>query len=129
LGERANDGAVQNVRFSDGSEVTARIEGAKNVKAVQEGESVRYNDALPNVDFKYTPEDWGLKEDLVLKSPAVANVFTFPIYLEGTVAQMDEATKDITFVNQRGEEVGRMTHGWMEDSNVDPRTAQGAISD
>lgn len=63
----------------------------------------------------------------MLASPAAPDRFVFPLQLKGLTASID-AGGDVVYRDQAGVERARTPHGYMYDSNVDPRSDEPATS-
>jgi large repetitive protein len=127
--QTANDRKLQSFQFSDGSSVDFALQGARVSVFSTSGNTITYSRALDDVDLSYTSQASGVQQKLVLRSASAADTYTFPMTLHGVVASMEPATGNIAFTNSKGDVVGRLTHGLMEDANVDPNSGQGALSD
>ncbi|HVM00152.1 MAG TPA: hypothetical protein VM324_12745, partial [Egibacteraceae bacterium] len=80
------------------------------------GSAVVYRQVRPHVDLRLTSTATGLKEELVLRSPAAPDTFEFPLRLEGVRAQLDPATGAVVYHDAAGELVAAVPAGWMEDA-------------
>jgi RHS repeat-associated protein len=127
--ERANDERLQSITFADGNSVEFKLEGAAASSSDVNGKNIKYKNALADVDIEYVSETWGVKENIILHSPSAPDTYVFPFKTKGVTARIDEATKDVVFVDKNGKISGRMAHGMMEDSNLHPEAKVGARSD
>ncbi|MCA1832871.1 MAG: DNRLRE domain-containing protein [Actinobacteria bacterium] len=102
--------------------------GARQVPATVAGDVATYTGIQPGVDLRLASHPDGLKEDLVLASKDAPDHFVFPLTLKGLTASIDSTTGDVVYRNSAGTEVARTPHGWMADSNVDPKSGEPARS-
>ncbi|MEV0730194.1 LamG-like jellyroll fold domain-containing protein [Polymorphospora sp. NPDC050346] len=105
------------------------LQGAQVGTPETDGGTATYRDVLPDTDLELTAIASGVKETLVLKSPAAGSSWVFPLRLEGLTPRLDEHGS-VELVNAKGSVVAWIPSGWMEDSRIDPRSgsaAQGAV--
>lgn len=129
LAPTATDPALATVELGGGAAAGFRIDAAASVSAQVGREGARYADIRPGADLVLTPTVDGLKELIVLDSPAAPTSWTFPLNLRGVTPVMDPASGDVLLVDVGTEEVrARIPAGFMYDSAVDPRSGDPAVS-
>ncbi|MBW3669387.1 MAG: hypothetical protein KY443_09275, partial [Actinobacteria bacterium] len=115
-------------RLDDEHSIGFRLAGARpGAPAVPAGPKVTYGGILPHVDLRLTTTNQGVKEELVLASPAAADRFVFPLALDGLTASVNEAG-EVVYRDADGRERAVTPNGFMEDADVDPHTDSGAVS-
>ncbi|WP_170154255.1 LamG-like jellyroll fold domain-containing protein [Actinoplanes italicus] len=120
------DEALVSVTAS-GRTIAYDLAGAAAVPAIVDGETATYRDILPHTDLELRSLNNGLKETLILKSPAAGNEWVFPLKLEGLTAKK-QADGSLHLLAADGSVAMLVPRGWMEDSKVDPRSGAPAES-
>jgi len=118
---RIDDGAGNAVRFGAPDGATAGAAGAAS------GNQVRYPGVFPGVDLEYFPSTSGVKELVVLDTPAAAAAqpsFSFPMQLGGLRATM---RKDggVDIIDASGAARFTIPAPTMTDSDVDQKLGDG----
>lgn len=123
----AAEETVASVELADGSSVGFGLDDAESSEAAVDGDTAVFEDVQPGVDLELQSTPSGLKETIVLGSPAAPDSFTFPLEVTGLAGAVD-ASGAVLFRDSAG--VVRMTipPGWMEDSSTDPDTGLPATS-
>lgn len=123
----STDTAVARLAVDDRHSVGFSLDGAAKVTAKADGKSVTYPKVRKDTDVRLSSQASGLKEELVLASPAAPDRFVFPLELKGLTASLNEAG-DVIYRDEAGVERARTPHGFMTDSNVDPRSDEAPMS-
>ncbi|SDH67851.1 LamG-like jellyroll fold domain-containing protein [Pseudonocardia oroxyli] len=110
-----------------GESLGFRLEGAAPVEPSVEGATAYYAGVLPDTDLELSSFATGIKETLVLHSPAAASEWIFPLTLNGLTPALTE-TGSIDLLNAAGEVAAHFPNGFMQDSNVDPASGAAAES-
>lgn len=111
--------------ISWGLDAASGLSGLSSLVGIALGNRMTYSSILPNVDLRLTSTKSGVKEDLILRSKAATNVFTFPLELTGLSAETD-SSGDVIYRDETGAIRARTPHGMAEDSNYDDRKGEGA---
>lgn len=122
------DPTLVKVTAAPGKTAAFGLSGARNVKGVYAGSTMRYRGILPGVTLQVDVLAGGLKETIVVESRDAQRTFLFPLTLHGMRAEVDHYG-NVLFLNDADDIVLRTAHGWMEDSNVDPRVGEGKHSE
>ncbi|WP_203734089.1 ricin-type beta-trefoil lectin domain protein [Paractinoplanes durhamensis] len=119
--------ALASVTTASGHTMAYDLAGAAAVPAVVDGDTATYPEILPGTDLELRSLNDGLKETIVLKSPAAGNEWLFPLKLEGLTpkAQPDGS---IDLLTAAGAVAMRVPQGYMQDSKVDPASGAPAES-
>ncbi|MGH9222546.1 MAG: DNRLRE domain-containing protein [Acidimicrobiales bacterium] len=123
----STDVAVARLAIDDKHSVGFSLDGAAKVTAKADGRSVTYPGVRRDTDVRLTSQASGLKEELILASPAAPDRFVFPLELKGLTASLNDAG-DVVYRDETGVERARTPHGFMTDSNVDPRSDEAPMS-
>ncbi|WP_436521516.1 ricin-type beta-trefoil lectin domain protein [Actinoplanes sp. HUAS TT8] len=119
--------ALASVTTASGAKFAYDLAGAADVPAVVSGSTATYPGILPETDLELRTIGGGLKETIVLKSPAAGNEWVFPLTLQGlTVKPQDDGS--LILVDAKGQVALRGPPGYMEDSKVDPKSGAPAQS-
>ncbi|WP_156753515.1 polymorphic toxin-type HINT domain-containing protein [Actinokineospora pegani] len=120
-----------------GGRVEMALVGAKPVsidvpdlaaKGVGDGKA-SFREIREHSDLALTAATWGIKEDIVLKSPQAPKVWDFAISTTGGLKpELDKATGAVFFLNPKGERTAVIPPGFMVDSAIDPRSGEGVRS-
>lgn len=127
LAAEANDASVARISVDANHSVAFGLEGAAKVKAATSSDTSTYAGARKDTALRLTSRRSGLKEELVLASPAAPDRFVFPLQLKGMTASID-AGGNVIYRDEAGVERARTPHGYMYDSKVDPRSGEAAAS-
>lgn len=123
----ASDAAVARLGLDAGHSVGFALEGAAKVKGATSADASSYAGARKDTSLRLTSRSTGLKEELVLASPAAPDRFVFPLQLKGLTASID-AAGNVIYRDEAGIERARTPHGYMYDSRVDPQSDEPAAS-
>ncbi|MFB7946708.1 LamG-like jellyroll fold domain-containing protein [Kitasatospora phosalacinea] len=124
----AADPALVSWSLDADHKVSYGIQGASPVAASVSGSTVTYAGLAGPADVQYDAEADGVKETLVLHDASAATTWTFPLTTTGLTAEID-ASGNAVFKDAAGTVRVTIPRGFMEDSAVDPRSGQGALSD
>jgi hypothetical protein len=110
-----------------GDGVSAAFELASD-DATRVGEAgIEVSGVDEGVDVELEVTATGLKETIVLASPAAPRRFEFPLELSGATARLEESGS-VALVDGEGDVAGVIPAGWMEDSAAHPVTGVAAES-
>ncbi len=101
------------------------LQGAAPVLPTVRGSAATYPGVLPRTDIKVEALSAGVKDTLVLQSPDAGSEWVFPLRLEGLTPRL-EPDGSISLLDRKGSIAARVPAGFMEDSNVDPRSGAPA---
>ncbi|MFF2820997.1 LamG-like jellyroll fold domain-containing protein [Kitasatospora cineracea] len=104
------------------------IQGARGSAAKADGNTLMYPGAFPATDIRYDATAQGVKESLLLHDASAPTEWTFPLQLTGLSPSVD-SSGNVVFADSTGTQRLAIPHGFMEDSAVDPRSGDGAMSD
>ncbi|GAA0456326.1 ricin-type beta-trefoil lectin domain protein [Actinoplanes campanulatus] len=121
------DEALASVTTASGHTMAFDLAGASPVPAVVDGDTATYPEILPGTDLELRSLNDGLKENIILKSPAAGNEWVFPLKLEGLTPKQ-QADGSIDLVTAAGTVAMRIPRGYMQDSKVDPQSGAPAES-
>ncbi|GIF05003.1 LamG-like jellyroll fold domain-containing protein [Actinoplanes siamensis] len=120
--------ALATVTTASGRSMAYDLAGAAAVPAVVNGSTATYRDILPGTDLELRTTNDGLKETLVLDSPAAGNEWVFPLKLQGLTARTGK-NGSLDLVAADGSVAMQVPRGYMQDSKVDPHSGAPAESD
>ncbi|BEL03298.1 hypothetical protein Q0Z83_014890 [Actinoplanes sichuanensis] len=118
---------LASITTASGHTLAYDLDGAAPVQARINGDTATYPEILPGTDLELRSLNDGLKETLILKSPAAGNEWVFPLKLDGLTPKR-QADGSINLVTSTGAVAMRVPRGWMQDSNVDPKSGAPAES-
>jgi RHS repeat-associated protein len=118
---------LASVTTESGETFAYDLAGAADVTAVVDGSTATYPKILPGTDLEVQATASGLKETIVLDSPAAGNEWVFPLKLDGLTPR-ERADGSVELVTAAGAVALRVPPGYMEDSKVDPRSGAPAQS-
>ncbi|BEL05183.1 hypothetical protein Q0Z83_033740 [Actinoplanes sichuanensis] len=121
------DEALASVSTAAGHTISYDLAGAADVAADVHGSTATYADILPLTDLELQSTKTGLKETIVLESPAAGNEWVFPLKLEGLTPKA-KSDGSIDLLDASGKTAMRIPPGYMEDSKVDPASGDTAQS-
>lgn len=127
VAERADDPDLATVELDKNHSVAFGMQGAAGVTGKVAGNTITYSRVNRHTDVKLTSEKKGLKEELILSSPKAPDEFVFPLKLKGLTASINEHG-EVIFADAAGKARAITPHGFMYDSNVDPRSDEPAMS-
>ncbi|MFY1637737.1 LamG-like jellyroll fold domain-containing protein [Solwaraspora sp. WMMB335] len=111
----------------DGNSVRWGLAGAAAVDAVVDGTTATYPAVLPGTDLEVVARPDGVKETLVLASPAAGSEWVFPLALHKLSARSG-ADGAIELVDRAGAVAAAIPPAFMRDSSVDAATGRAAQS-
>lgn len=127
LADYSNAKTLAKLQLDKSHSVSFGIDQAAKVKGKVVKDSVTYSKVTKFTDVRLTSQRNGLKEELILSSPDAPTRFVFPLILQGLTASI-EANGDVVYKDSKGDEWARTPHGFMFDSNLDPRSDESAVS-
>ncbi|MEU9948819.1 LamG-like jellyroll fold domain-containing protein [Streptomyces sp. NPDC047939] len=124
----AGDQQLASVDFGAGRSLAYSLRGAKKaVVTVDADNTATYADVLPDTDLLLSPLAEGFKERLVLRSADAPNSWLFPLDVQGLTPRIAD-NGDVEFTDGDGEVTATIPHAFMEDSRIDPRSGDAAMS-
>jgi hypothetical protein len=127
IAENSTDKALARLIIDDKHSVGFALDGAAEVKAKGDAKSATYAKVKKDTDLRLTSLRSGVKEELVLASPAAPDRFVFPLELKGLTAALDDAG-NVIYRDGTGVERARTPHGFMTDARIDPRSGESEMS-
>lgn len=121
-------GPLARVGLDDDHSVAFSLQGTAPGRARVEDNRVTYAGVRSQVDLELTVVPDGVKEDIVLHSPAAPDRFVFELDLEGLTAGLNDAG-DVVYTDAAGKVRAVTPHGFMADATWVPGTNQGARSE
>ncbi|WP_329568549.1 LamG-like jellyroll fold domain-containing protein [Kitasatospora sp. NBC_01266] len=128
FGPTANSSALVDFPIDASHDVSYGLQGALPVTATASGDTLTYAGAQTSTDVQYNALATGAKESLILHDASAPTVWTFPLQLTGVSVALD-ATGNAVFTDSSGQVRLTIPRGFMEDSAIDPKSDQGAMSD
>lgn len=120
-------GALMTDDLGDHESMAVGVRGAGAVEPLVSGNTITYPGILPGASVSYAANTSGVKETLVLNNASAPTTWFLPLTLHGLTASLDsDGAVDLT--DSSGDIVQTIPHGFMEDSDLDPRTHQTAQS-
>ncbi|WP_275041015.1 DNRLRE domain-containing protein [Nocardiopsis valliformis] len=123
------------MELEEGYSLSFSLEGAAGAQGEvleDEPDTIVYPEALPGTDIELKSlKGGGVKETIWihdLPETAADAVWRFPLEIEGLEPVLLE-DGSIDLVDDEGESVGHIPAGYMEDSDIDPRSGDGAWSE
>ncbi|MFF7633641.1 LamG-like jellyroll fold domain-containing protein [Kitasatospora sp. NPDC008050] len=120
--------ALVDLPIDAGHEVAYSLQGALPVTGTASGDTLTYANAATSADVEYNALAAGAKETLVLHDASAPSVWTFPLQLTGLIVALD-ASGNAVFTDAAGQVRLTIPHAFMQDSAIDPKSDQGAMSD
>jgi RHS repeat-associated protein len=111
---------------SQGS-VGMSVMNAAHVAGSATGSTVTYAGVRPDADLRVLAGTGNVDEQVILDSASAPDTWVFPLRLDGLRAVTGPGGI-IEFTDTAGKVVAYMPHGLMADSNIDPRSGNGATS-
>ncbi len=127
LADSGNDAGLADIVLDGSHSVGFSLEGAAKVTGKTDGKSVTYRKLRKDTDVRITSQANGVKEELVLSSPAAPDRFVFPLRLRNLTASIDERG-DVVYRDPSGTARARTPHGFMTDANVDALSNEAPMS-
>jgi RHS repeat-associated protein len=127
LAPNAADAALGSLAVDAGQRVSFGVAGAAPAVPQVSGDTATYQLVRPDSDVQLQTVESGIKETLVLRSPAAPTSWVFPLAVAGLTPSL-AVSGDVVFTDQQGAVRVRIPHGSMVDSAVDPRSNEGAWS-
>jgi RHS repeat-associated protein len=121
-------GSLVRVGLPGGSWAGFGIAGASPARGSASGNVVSYDGVLPSADVRYAAGVSGVTEDLVLTSRSAPARWVFPLSLSAGVRAVAGQGGVIDLVNASGRVLAYMPPGFMTDSDINPRSGDGAYS-
>ncbi|MFC9690939.1 LamG-like jellyroll fold domain-containing protein [Kribbella sp. NPDC056951] len=116
MAPHADADPVARIDLGDGRSIGWGVSGASAVAGQMSGSTVIYPGFLPNADLELVSQPRGIKETVILNSPAAARSYTFPLSLSNLTAALQG--REIVLKDVDGIERARIPAGTMEDSNT-----------
>ncbi len=121
IAAEANDGEMVTVDLGAGRSASFGVEGSAPAPALDSvaGETVTFDGLVPDAALTLEATGTGVKETLVLDSPAAPSVWRFPLTLEGLTAELDPELGHVLLRpsgETDGEAIAMVPHGWMTDA-------------
>ncbi len=113
----ASSAALAQVGVSGSESFGYSLAGAAPVPATVSGSTLTYYGVAPATDLALEPTATGLREDLILRSTAAGNTWTFPLHLTGMTAKQ-ASDGSVKLVNSVGAVVGEIPAGYAYDSKI-----------
>jgi RHS repeat-associated protein len=110
-----------------GESVGLGVQGAAHVDGTATGDTVTYPGAQPDADLRLVAGAGMVDGQLILSSAQAPDTWVLPLRLNGLTARTGPGGI-IEFTNAAGQVAAFMPHGLMTDSNIDPRSGNGAMS-
>jgi RHS repeat-associated protein len=105
------------------------VDEAADVPATIGPAGARYAGIRPGADIVLTAAPDGVKEQIVLRSPASPASWAFPLALKAVTPRLDPVTGGVLLLDSAGTVRGVIPAGFMADSSVDPHSGEPARSD
>lgn len=103
------------------------VAGAAHVAGAAQGGTVTYPGARPGADLRFIAGTGLVKEQIILRSAAASASWVFPLALTGLTARAGPHGT-LEFTDAAGRVRAVVPHGSMTDSNINPRSGNGAYS-
>ncbi|GAA1228228.1 hypothetical protein GCM10009676_08180 [Prauserella halophila] len=123
----ANASEVARFNVDTDKSVGFGVAGARDVQGDASGQSITYPDVRAGADLEMRATATGIKETIVLESPDAPTEWKFPLELEGLTARMTDHG-GVELADGDGAVEAVIPPGYMEDSAVDERSGDGAVS-
>ncbi|HEY3684800.1 MAG TPA: LamG-like jellyroll fold domain-containing protein [Streptosporangiaceae bacterium] len=105
------------------------VDAAQDTTGEVTGSTVTYKGIRPDADVVLSSLNGGsIKEKIILHSPTAPTDWDFPLRTDGVTPRM-AADGSVELVDAAGAVVGRLPHGFMVDSRVDPHSGDGERSE
>ena len=127
LAPRASGTALARFAVDGTHSLTFGLRGAGPTAGTASGNRMTYPGILPDTDLVETTTAIGLKEAIVLQSPAAATSWVFPLSLHG-LTPVKRKDGSIGLVDSSGRTVEKIPHAYAYDSRVDPRSGDPATT-
>jgi RHS repeat-associated protein len=113
--------------LGSGESVGLGVQGAAHVAGTVTSDAVTYRGAAPDADLRLVAGSGMVDGQLILSSAQAPDTWVLPLRLDGLTARTGPGGI-IEFTNVAGQVAAFMPHGLMTDSNIDPRSGNGAMS-
>ncbi|QRP49086.1 DNRLRE domain-containing protein [Amycolatopsis sp. FDAARGOS 1241] len=124
----ADDATLASVPAGPGGSIAFGVQGAAHVTGHVTDSTITYPGAAAHTDISYlATASGGVKENLTLASADAPTTWVFPLTLTGVTPSMG-SDGSVVFTNGAGQVVDTIAHGFMRDSNIDPRSGDGVLS-
>ena len=124
----ADAGTLVRLSVSGSQALGFGIAGAGHAAGVVSGSTVTYAGVLPDSDVRYIAGAGLVTEQVVLRSRNAPTTWVFPLSLSGLRA-VQHPDGPIEFTDSAASPVAVVEPGYMTDSNINPRSGDGAYSD
>jgi RHS repeat-associated protein len=123
----ADAGTLVWLPVSGSQRVGFSIAGAAHAAGTVSGSTVTYAGVAPDTDVRYQAGSGLVTEQLVLQSRDAPTTWLFPLSLVGLRAAQQPGGP-VEFLDGAGREVAMVEPGYMTDSDINPRSGDGAYS-
>ena len=113
---------LASVALPSGDSVGYDLSGAAAVTPAVTGSTATYLSILPSTDLELQSYASGIKETLVLDTPAAGNKWVFPLHLSDGLSPRMTADGSVEVVDASGTRQAWFPRGSMTDSKFDPLT-------
>ncbi|WP_297546882.1 LamG-like jellyroll fold domain-containing protein [Amycolatopsis sp.] len=127
FGQAANVADIASLQLNSATSVGFSVAGASGAAAQVTGDAVTYPDVRPGADLHLQATSSGTKETILLKSKDAPATWDFPLHLAGLTATLDGGGA-VQLTDAAGAVQGTIPPGFMEDSNLNPLSDEGARS-
>jgi RHS repeat-associated protein len=117
----SGDDPLAVVQVDSGHALSYSLAGAAAVSGAVDGDTATYPSVMPGTDLRLTARATGVKESLVLHSPAAGNSWLFPLRLSGLVPSIDDGGS-VLLQAADGRTVATIPAGHMEDAKFNSRS-------
>ncbi|WP_329065655.1 DNRLRE domain-containing protein [Amycolatopsis sp. NBC_01480] len=124
----ADDPTLASVPVGPGKSVAFGLQGAAHSTGQVSGSTITYPGVAAHSDVSYlATATGGVKETVTLNSADAPATWVFPLTLSGVTSSVN-ADGAVVFTDATGQVVDTIAHGFMRDSNIDPRSGDGVLS-
>ncbi|HEU5110483.1 MAG TPA: hypothetical protein VFT95_18230, partial [Micromonosporaceae bacterium] len=123
LASRADAAELVRLSFGGGQVIGYGLLGAAAVEGTVRGDTATYRGVLPQTDLELVSASGGVKETLVLHSPAAPRSYVFPLRLAGLTASLRAGR--ILLTGADGKDRAVIPAGFMADSAATPSISRG----
>jgi len=114
---------LASMTLPSGASVGYDLSGAAAVTPVVSGSTATYSSILPGTDLELQTFTSGVKETLILDSPAAANEWVFPLRLNGLTPRMTD-DGSVELLDASGTAKAWFPHGFMADSKFNAQSGE-----
>ncbi|HEY2669109.1 MAG TPA: LamG-like jellyroll fold domain-containing protein [Rugosimonospora sp.] len=123
MAARSSDADLVRVGLDAGHTIGFGLSNAASVGGVSSADAVDYPNAFTDTDVQVQSGYGGLKETLVLRSPAAPTTYVFPLRLSGLSPRVDGG--QLVLRDSTGEVRATIPPGFMTDSAARPANSEG----